>query len=210
MSTPSVTIIDLDIGNLLSVANAFHRVGAQVSVVKHAREVNEANILVLPGVGAFERAMSRLHANEFGPLLRRHAVDAKRPLVGICLGMQMLADRSFENGDTAGLGLISGDVIKLEQQLPQYRVPNIGWMPVSTGSNSAVFDASLDGKTFYHVHSYHLACKDERDVAATVDFAGKKVVTAVHRNNLVGVQFHPEKSQDAGLDLLSSLLTHLS
>jgi imidazole glycerol-phosphate synthase subunit HisH len=210
MARAAVTIIDLDIGNLLSVANAFRRVGAQISVATHAREVQDPRILVLPGVGAFERAMTRLHAKEFGPLLRRHAVEAKLPLIGICLGMQMLANRSFENGVTDGLGFISGEVVRLEAEPPHFRVPNIGWMPVATTGRSAIFDASTNGRTFYHVHSYHLVCEEQSDVAATVDFGSQRIVTAVERSNLFGVQFHPEKSQDAGLDLFSSLLTHLS
>jgi len=204
-----VTIIDLDIGNLHSVANAFRRIGAQVSVATTASEAAGAHILVLPGVGAFERGMANLHARGFGPLITRHAVERRAPLIGICLGMQLLADRSYEHGTTAGLGLIAGDVIRLEPGSSAERVPNIGWKPVDASRPSALFPARIDGQSFYHVHSYHLACSNATDVAATIAFGGRRIVTAVQRENIFGVQFHPEKSQDAGLDLLSSLLLHL-
>ena len=204
-----VTILDLDMGNLQSVANAFRRVGAQVSIVRSAAAAQDARILVLPGVGAFERASRRLSEQGVAQVVRRHALERRRPLIGICLGMQLLAERSFEHGDFAGLGLIPGEVVQLAAQPPRYRVPHIGWTTVRAAKASPVFPPSVDGQSFYHVHSYHLACKDARDIAATFDFGGRAVVSAVHRDNIFGVQFHPEKSQDAGLDLLQSLLAHV-
>lgn len=207
MST--ITVVDLDIGNLQSVTNAFERVGAKISITRDAAAAADAEILVLPGVGAFERAMRRLDAQGFGPVIRRHALERRRPLVGICLGMQLLADRSFEHGRFDGLGIIAGDVVQLQPSPPQYRVPNIGWRTVNAAKASAMFPAGVDGQSFYHVHSFHLACKNPTDVAATFEFGGAKVVTAVEIGNVFGVQFHPEKSQDAGLDLLHSLLRHI-
>jgi imidazole glycerol-phosphate synthase subunit HisH len=205
-----VTIIDLDIGNIQSVSNAFQRVGSEVAIVRTPEEAAGAAILVLPGVGAFERAMRQLDERGFAPLLRAHALDQRRPLIGICLGMQLLADRSFEHGTFEGLGLVSGDVVKLEPRPPEFRVPNIGWMPVTAAKRSAMFPAPVDGQSFYHVHSYHLVCRDSADVAATIQFGGSKIVTAVERGCIYGVQFHPEKSQDAGLNLLSGLLGSLA
>lgn len=204
-----ITVVDLDIGNLQSVTNAFQRVGADLSVVRDAAEAADAEILVLPGVGAFERAMRRLDAQGLRPVIRRHALERRKPLIGICLGMQLLADRSFEHGRFEGLGLIAGDVVQLEPSPPEYRVPNIGWRTVNAAKTSAMFPAGVDGQSFYHVHSFHLACRDKTDVAATFEFGGARVVTAVERGNVFGVQFHPEKSQDAGLDLLHALLGHI-
>ena len=205
-----VTILDLDIGNLQSVANAFQRAGAQVSIARTADAAENARILVLPGVGAFERAMNRLNEHGLGASVRRHALERRRPLIGICLGMQLLAERSYEHGEYAGLGLIAGEVVQLVPQPPQYRVPNIGWATVRAAKPSAMFPAGVDGESFYHVHSYHLVCKDPQDVAATFDFGGHPVVTAIERGNVFGMQFHPEKSQDAGLNLLHSLLRHIN
>jgi len=205
-----ITIVDLDIGNLQSVANAFHRAGAEISIVRTADAIEDARILILPGVGAFERAMSRLNQHHFGPVVRRHALERRRPLIGICLGMQLLADRSHEHGEFEGLGIIGGEVIELEPRPPEYRVPNIGWSAVTAAKPSPMFPAEVDGQSFYHVHSYHLVCKDPQDVAATFEFGGRPVVTAIERGNVFGMQFHPEKSQDAGLNLLHSLLLHIN
>jgi len=205
-----VTILDLDIGNLQSVANAFRRVGAEVSIARTAQEAEDARILVLPGVGAFERASRRLGDHGVGALVRRHALERRRPLVGICLGMQLLAERSYEHGEHAGLGLIAGEVLPLSAQPPQYRVPHIGWATVSVARPCAMFPDGALRQSFYHVHSYHLVCKNPGDVVATFSFAGQAVVTAIERGNVFGMQFHPEKSQDAGLNLLHSLLAHIS
>jgi imidazole glycerol-phosphate synthase subunit HisH len=204
-----VTVIDLEVGNLQSVANALRRVGAEVSIVRSPQEVSDAKIVVLPGVGAFAQAMTRLRQQGFEPFLRDHALQRNRPLIGICLGMQLLAQRSHEHGLCEGLGFIEGEVVRLEPRPPDARVPNIGWMPIHTPRPSAMFPLGADSQSFYHVHSYHLSCSNLSDVAATIDFAGQRVVTAVERNNLFGVQFHPEKSQDAGLNMLHCLLTHL-
>ena len=205
-----LTVIDLDIGNLQSVTSAFERVGAEVVVVRSPTEVETAGVLVLPGVGAFGRAMARIEERGFKPMLRFHALEAGRPLVGICLGMQLLADRSYEYGQTEGLGLIAGEVVKLEPEPPDSRVPNIGWMPVHGKRPSHIFPAAIDGQSFYHVHSYHLVCANAVDAAATITFGNRDVVTAVERGPIFGVQFHPEKSQDAGLHLLDSLVNHLA
>jgi glutamine amidotransferase len=203
-------MIDLSIGNLESVANAFRRIGADVSIARTPDAAKGAHLLVLPGVGAFERAMAQVQEQGFGPFLRRHALERRRPLIGICLGMQLLADRSHEHGLFEGLGLISGEVVRLEPKPPDSRVPNIGWMRVSAAKASPMFPVEVDGQNFYHVHSYHLVCNDPSDVAATINFGSQKVVTAVERGNVFGVQFHPEKSQDAGLNLLHSLLAHVN
>jgi glutamine amidotransferase len=204
-----ITIVDLNIGNLQSVANAFRRVGAEVSIARTPDEAEQARILILPGVGAFERAIDQLEERRFGPLIRRHAVEKRRPLIGICLGMQLLADRSFEHGVFEGLSLVGGEVVQLEPTPPDYRVPNIGWTRVKASKRSAMFPPEVDGQSFYHVHSFHLVCKDPQDVAATFDFGGQPIVTAIERENVFGMQFHPEKSQDAGLNLLHSLLLHV-
>ena len=204
-----ITVVDLNIGNLQSVANAFHRVAAEVVIARTPAEAEAGEVLVLPGVGAFERAMNRLNERRFGPVIRRHALEKRKPLIGICLGMQLLADRSYEHGEFEGLGLIGGEVVQLQPAPPAYRVPNIGWTTVQATKPSAMFPPEVDGQSFYHVHSFHLVCKDRRDIAATFQFGEHSIVTAVERDNVFGMQFHPEKSQDAGLNLLHSLLEYV-
>ena len=197
-----VTIVDLDIGNLQSVANAFNRAGAQVSIAQTAEAAADARILVLPGVGAFERAMNRLNELGLGPVIRRHALERRRPLIGICLGMQLLADRSHEHGQFDGLGIIEGEVVLLEPKPPAYRVPNIGWATVRAAKPSAMFPAGVDGQSFYHVHSYHPAELPDGVALATADYDGP-FPTIVGQGNVFGAQFHPEKSQQAGIALLA-------
>jgi len=204
-----VTILDLGISNVRSVSNAFKRVGAKVSIATTPLEAEPAQILVLPGVGAFGHAMLRLRQQGFVEFLRAYALRDKRPLVGICLGMQLLADCSHEHGLHQGLGIIPGEVVRLDPISPEFLVPNTGWFPVSAAKESIVFPATLNGQSFYHVHSFHLQCAAPSDIAATIKFGELSVVTAIERANVFGLQFHPEKSQDAGLDLLYALTLHL-
>jgi glutamine amidotransferase len=206
---PSVTIIDLDMGNLQSVRNALERVGARVSTAETLDQARDAHSIVLPGVGAFERAISRLHSKGLYDFLLDYAGRQQRPILGICLGMQLLAERSHEHGIHEGLGLIPGEVVRLSASPPEFRVPNIGWISISAKRESNLFVQSEPDASFYHVHSYHLACRQAQDIVATYDFGGDEIVTAVQRKNISGVQFHPEKSQDAGLNLLYRWLSHL-
>ena len=204
-----VTIIDLDIQNILSVENAFRVVGAEVEVARDALAVEAAEFLVLPGVGAFGAAMARLHASGIGDAVIAHAMQRRRPLLGLCLGMQLLADGSQEFGFNPGLGIIPGTVELLREAPPEHRVPNIGWRNVVATGSSALLPASAQVRSFYHVHSYHLLCAQNRDVAATTRFGAADITSIVHRDNVFATQFHPEKSQDAGLDLLHHVLHKL-
>lgn len=204
-----VTIIDLGIQNILSVENAFHVVGAQTTVARDAAALTEAEFLVLPGVGAFGAAMARLRETGIDAAVRRHALERRAPLMGLCLGMQLLADRSDEHGSHHGIGLIRGRVELLREAPPEFRVPNIGWREVSATGHSALVAGLPAGRSYYHVHSYHMRCEDPLDVAATSAFGPERIASIVHRGNILGTQFHPEKSQDAGLDLLHAALQQL-
>ncbi len=130
------------------------------------------------------------------------------PLLGICLGMQLLAEESEEHGVHQGLGLIPGRVVRLIPDKPGYRVPNFGWHDATFTAGNPLFDKNAGPTPFYFAHSYHFAAADTADVAATIDYSSRKITVAVARNNIFGLQFHPEKSQDAGLDVLARFLTH--
>lgn len=205
----SVTIVDLGIQNILSVENAFRVIGAQTRVVSDANGVASAEFLVLPGVGSYGAAVERLRSTRIYDAVREHAVARHRPVLGLCLGMQLLADSSEEHGDHQGLGLVPGRVVRLTEMPPEYRVPNIGWRQVSLTGRSDMLPASLDHKSFYHVHSYHLQCSNAEHIAGVTRFGQSDIATVVHCGNVFGTQFHPEKSQDAGLDLLHAILTGL-
>lgn len=205
---PSVTVIDLEIQNILSVENAFRVIGANVRVIRDAAGVEDAGFLVLPGVGAFGEAMARMRATGLHAAVRRHVLERKRPLMGLCLGMQLLSDGSDEYGHHAGLGLLPGYVALLPESPPEFRVPNIGWREVRATGNSKLVSGTTH--SFYHVHSYHLLCADPAHVAGVMRFGERDVVSIVHHGNVFGTQFHPEKSQDAGLDLLHAVLHGLS
>jgi glutamine amidotransferase len=211
--TRQVTIIDLGIQNILSVENAFRVIGAEVRIAKNVQDIQNSKFLVLPGVGAFGAAQARLEQTGLAEAIKKHVNECQLPLVGLCLGMQLLATSSDEFGNHLGLDLIPGKVTRLQDQPPDFRVPNIGWRSVLPTGSSCLFpsdQANQSGSSFYHVHSFHFMCDKTDDVAGCSNFGAQTVTSVVHRKNVFGTQFHPEKSQDAGLDLLHAVLHGLS
>ena len=203
-----ISIINMEMGNLLSVQNAFHKIGAPCREINDAREINTATAVVLPGVGAFHVAMQTLQARGFVEPLRQIATEGHVPILGLCLGMQLLADQSAEHGLHAGLGLIAGQVVRLEERYIQSKVPNVGWCRTDFRRTSKFFPAGSAAPTYYYVHSYHFLPRDPDVIAATISLGPMDVVAAVEAGNVAGVQFHPEKSQNDGLDLLDAWATH--
>lgn len=201
-----LVVIDTKAGNFGSVLNALSRVGATVDITQDRQAIEKAKALVLPGVAAFKRGMNGLNEAGLTDIIKHQAAVSKVPTIGICLGMQLLAETGTENAvneePIKGLGLIAGHVSKLKPTHPDYRVPNIGWYDVTATKNSVLFPAGYKAESFYHVHSYHMQCTNPCDVAAQINYSDALVTVAVEKDNIFGVQFHPEKSQDAGLDLL--------
>jgi glutamine amidotransferase len=202
-----IAVIDMGISNLGSVLRALERVGAPLAEKAGSRDLARAAAIVLPGVGAFGDGMASLAAQGLVEPLRQAAASGT-PIFGICLGMQLLAEASEEHGDHAGLGLVRGRLVRLRATEPGDRVPNIGWCDVTPTRPGALFPKGTGG-AFYHVHSFHLAPTDPAIVAATIDFSGRTIPVAIEQDNLFGVQFHTEKSQDDGLALLAAFLDHL-
>ena len=198
-----VTIIDYGSGNLRSVQKAFERVGAPARITSDPQVIAEGERLVLPGVGAFGDAMRELAARNLVEPIVAH-VRADRPFFGICMGLQLLFETGWEGGRHAGLGLLAGDVARFD--LPGgLKVPHMGWNTVSWRNAGCPGGASADGDWFYFVHSYHARPRDESVVAAFSDYGGP-FCAAVSRGRLFATQFHPEKSQAAGLRLLAAFL----
>lgn len=197
-----ITIIDSGIANIGSVVAAYRRLGVATTTTTEPKTVATASALVLPGVGAFANGMESLRQKDLvQPIL--DAAAAGVPILGICLGMQLLAEVSEEFGEHQGLGLIPGRVIPLQAAQANERVPNIGWCDVTLNLQAPLFQGMGTSQTFYFVHSYYLNCSDSRHVVATIPFGEAMVTVAVAHRNIFGVQFHPEKSQDAGLQLLN-------
>ena len=204
-----VTLVDLQIQNILSVSHALHVVGAEVIVARDAATIVAADLLLLPGVGSFSEASRRLFETGLAQAIQQHVLVQQRPLVGLCLGMQLLADSSEEHGIHPGLGLIPGTVMKLQEQPPEHRVPNVGWRTVHLSENAApLLPRPLDGADFYHVHSYHFLVSDPAHRIGVSRFGGTGIASIVRRDRVLGTQFHPEKSQEPGLDLLHALVCH--
>ena len=194
-----VTLIDSPLSNAANIARALRAVGAALTVTQNPQDVASASKIVLPGVGSFRAAMQWLTATGIDQALRL-AVSRGTPLLGICVGHQMLFDGSEEMGETAGLGLVPGVVRRLGSALP---VPQIGWNRVRVRPNR-LFDEIEDRTPFYFVHSF--AVTDCASAIATADY-GAPFAAAVARGNVFGVQFHPEKSSTAGLRVLSNFVT---
>ena len=196
-----MTIIDYGVGNLFSLCSSFRYIGEEVRVTSDRREIENADRLVLPGVGAFADARQKLRESGLDEVILREAEKGK-PLFGICLGMQMLLDRSYEYGVHDGLGLIRGSVRPISEVIPAgYKIPHIGWNALSFGESRHPLFASLsEGDHVYFVHSYYGAdCAES--VIATAEY-GAPLTAAVARDNVMGTQFHPEKSGEVGLRIL--------
>ena len=195
-----IAVVDYGVGNLFSLACSLKAVGAEAVFTADPAVLAEAEKLILPGVGAFRDAAAKLAEKGLAEAVIREAEKGK-PLLGICLGMQLLFDRSYEDGNYAGLGLIPGEVKDLRPLLgPAYKVPHMGWNPLRIRFPEPLLAHTREGESVYFVHSY-FACCDARYVAADAEY-GVSVPAVVRRDNVCGCQFHPEKSGPAGRKIL--------
>ncbi|MEO0699707.1 MAG: imidazole glycerol phosphate synthase subunit HisH [Pseudomonadota bacterium] len=200
-----VALVDYGAGNLHSVHNALKAVGANVKVTADASVVRAADRIVLPGVGAFKACADGLAAVPgMIDAMRERVHVGGAPFLGICVGMQLLADRGLEFGSHSGLGWIPGEVRLIEPSDPAIKVPHMGWNDVALLPHARGHGVIEAGEAYF-LHSYHFAAKNPADIAAMTDH-GEGLVAAVARDNIMGVQFHPEKSQSFGLELLTRFL----
>jgi len=195
-----IAIIDYGVGNLRSVQKAFEAVGQQAEVTSDKAVIEAASHVVLPGVGAFGAAAATLRSHGLEDVARAAALSG-RPFLGICVGMQLLFDVSFEYGEHAGLGLLPGSVVSFDTTNPQAKVPQIGWNAIEWQKDNSLTAAVPSGSMAYFVHSFYCKPLESSDVLATT-FHGIGYASAVQRGNITGVQFHPEKSGDVGLALI--------
>ena len=196
-----VAIIDYGVGNLFSLQSSFAAIGEKAVVTADPEVIAKADRLILPGVGAFEDAARKLRESGMAEVVKREAENGK-PIMGICLGMQMLLDKSYEYGEHEGLGLIHGSVRPIADVIdPSLKIPHIGWNRLIVKKQSPLFKYLKDGDCVYFVHSYYAAECD--DVTAVAEYSAE-LTASVERENLYGCQFHPEKSGDVGLKILKA------
>ncbi len=193
----TIGIIDYGMGNLHSVKNALDYIGADVFVSDKIDELNTADGLILPGVGAFPDAMARLDETGLTAFIREYVKT--RPMLGICLGMQLLFERGYEFRECVGLGLIPGEVIKMTPD--GLKVPHMGWNELALLNDSPLTRSLKSGDQVYFVHSYRAEVKDRSNLIAMADY-GEEIAAIVQRGNAYGCQFHPEKSESVGLGIL--------
>ena len=195
-----VGIIDYGVGNLFSLCSSFKAIGQEAFVSGDPETLKQADRLVLPGVGAFEDAAKKLRASGLDAFVRQQAAEGK-PLLGICLGMQMLFEKSYEYGEHEGLGLLKGSVVPMEGKLPaDLKIPHMGWNALEVKQGQLL--RSVDGQYVYFVHSFYAdGCEDS--LSAVTEY-GIPITAAVEKGNIFGCQFHPEKSGNVGLSILRS------
>ena len=202
-----VTVIDYGLGNIFSVVKAFEMIGADVQVSSDASDIRSTDHLVLPGVGAFADGMQFLHDKDLDTVLTEEVVQNKKPFLGICLGLQLLAEIGQEHGEHKGLGWIPGKVQVLDTGDEPLKIPHVGWNNLEMTQDNPLFTDIHKDSDFYFVHSYQLHCTDPKDCIATTTY-GETITAAIWHDNIFATQFHPEKSQDAGLKLLENFLSY--
>ena len=205
----NVTIVDYNSGNISSVINSFKEVAkdkVNIEVTSDLNKIKSSDKVVLPGQGSFKSCVDGL--NEINGLidtLNEFVLNNKKPLLGICVGLQMFADVGYEEAETKGLGWISGKVSKINNQNGKYKLPHIGWNQINIVKDSKIFKNIENNSHMYFVHSYEFIPNDYSVITATIDYASN-IVCAVEKENIIGTQFHPEKSDKTGLRLISNFI----
>ncbi len=200
-----IGIIDYGVGNIRSLYNAFQWIGCDVIVSEYPDELRKADRLLLPGVGAFGDAIKAIRARKLDKYLNEDVLDGGKPMLGICLGMQLLAKSSSEHGLHNGLGYFDADV-ELFPLTPKFKIPHIGWNNIHNRNDVPFFDGlPADQMNFYFVHSFHMVCHKHVDVMSTCEY-GSIFTAGIQKDNIVAVQFHPEKSQDNGIRFLENFI----
>lgn len=192
-----VAIINYGMGNVASVEKAIKHLGYFPVITNNASEIEQCNFIVLPGVGAFAQGMQNLREYGLVDILNDEVITQKKPFLGICLGMQLIATKGSEPNETKGLNWIDGEVIKIEEV--DKSIPHLGWNNITIRNNE--FLNEFNNKDFYFIHSYHFKARNPIDIAATVNY-GHDYVAIIQKENIFATQFHPEKSQTFGIDLL--------
>ena len=205
----NVTIVDYKSGNISSVINSFKEVAkdkVKIEVTSDLKKIKSSDKVVLPGQGSFKSCIDALNTiNGLVETLNDFAINSKKPLLGICVGLQMFADVGYEEAETKGLGWIPGKVTKIDNQNGKYKLPHIGWNEINIMKYSKIFEDIKDKSHMYFVHSYEFVPNDKNTISATTNYSSKHVC-AVEVDNIFGTQFHPEKSDKIGLKIIDNFI----
>jgi glutamine amidotransferase len=196
-----LTVIDYGLGNLRSICAALERLEIEYRCTSDKAQIREATGLILPGVGAFPDGMKNLQQLDLLDSLNELVLEKARPILGICLGFQLMASEGEEFGCSSGLGWVRARVVRLRQPEQSIRIPHVGWNDCTRVNESPIFSGIPEQTLFYFTHSYHMECEDEGDISAFSNH-GQKFIASIRKGNIFGTQFHPEKSQLQGLMML--------
>ena len=201
----NIGIIDCGLGNIHSISKCIVNLGFKNNIINKPKDLIDCNKIIFPGVGSFSKAMEIITNDGWIPYLNKKIIDEKTKFLGICLGMQILADEGFEIKKCNGLGFISGSVISLDELGCKETIPHIGWNNVEIKRKNILFNNIVNNSDFYFNHSYAMRCNDESNIIGTTDHQ-INVVASVNKGNIFGTQFHPEKSFSAGQRILKNFL----
>ena len=206
----NVTIVDYKSGNISSVINSFKEVAkdkVNIELTSDLSKIKQSDKVVLPGQGSFKSCIDALNKiNGLTEALTEFAINNKKPLLGICVGLQMFADIGYEETETKGLGWISGKVLKIDNQNGKYKLPHIGWNQINIVKQSKIFENIENNSHMYFVHSYEFIPNDKNVISATTDYSSN-IVCSVEKENIFGTQFHPEKSDKMGLKMINNFIS---
>jgi glutamine amidotransferase len=199
-----IVIIDYGVGNLGSIANMLKKVGAEAMISSNVSDIEKADKLILPGVGAFDNGMKNLNESGLVSVLNTKVIEIKTPILGICLGAQLFS-KSSQEGELPGLGWIDAEMkrFRFDQSQANLKVPHMGWNFVTVNQSNPLFNDMYENARFYFVHSYHFVCHDEKNILAKTHY-GYEFASAIVSENIMGTQFHPEKSHKFGMKLLKN------
>lgn len=203
-----IGIVDYGMGNLQSVKNALDYLGEESIICTSALQIEQVDKIILPGVGAFPDCMTNLKGKGFVLALNKAVIEEKKPILGICLGMQVMASYGYEMKKTKGLGWFDAEVVLMEPMDRQIKIPNVGWEDIEFAKVSPLLKNFYRKPDFYFVHSYYMKCQNENDVSSWYDLGNLRITASIHRDNIFGTQFHPEKSADFGREVLINFVDY--